>query len=132
MDRHLSGQVKLITHDEYQDIIAGKTFDPSIKHVGSIKRKDFYPNGNYGNNTDAPPSCGHGHDSTCNVPQRILNSIENNNGELGIDQLALGKPCGDIFPPDHFFYDAIRDHFASILDYSVLVEVSKYKLESRT
>ena len=57
-----------------------------------------------------PPSGNH------HIPQEILDIADISNNCVGIELLALGKSYGDIFDPEHWMYDSIRDYFASILE----------------
>ena len=58
-----------------------------------------------------------GYSSNYGIPNEILAEAETNNSRVGIDLLALGKPFGGIFNPDHWMYDQIRDRAGSILNY---------------
>jgi hypothetical protein len=49
------------------------------------------------------------------IPEEILIEAEMNNSRVGIDMLALSKPYGDIFDPEHWLYDSIRDNFTSVI-----------------
>ena len=50
-----------------------------------------------------------------NVPPDVLRTAIANDACVGIELLALGKPMGDIFNPEHWMYESTRDHFGSIL-----------------
>jgi hypothetical protein len=49
-----------------------------------------------------------------NIPDGVMTKAIINDSRVGIDLLALGKPYGDIFNPDHWMYDETRDYFMSL------------------
>jgi len=52
------------------------------------------------------------------IQNGVFSQAERNHDRCCIDLLALGKPYGDIFNPDHWMYDSIRDNFGSVLSYA--------------
>ncbi len=106
-----SNEYRLFTAKELKEyesqIIKTSKFRPASSHT---KRRK------YDQHHDRPstsPSC----DSVypCHVPLRVLEMAELANGCVGIDLLALGKPSGSIFDPEHWMYDGIRDRFGELL-----------------
>ncbi len=94
----------LITDEECQ-----KFDDIVTKRIGDRARARALSYGDFfaclGND---PPSDHH------TIPDEILNKAIINDAREGIELLALGKPAGDIFDPEHWMYDSVRDHFYAL------------------
>ena len=67
------------------------------------------------NSTSLDASGFEGEETYFHVPQEIMNKARNS--YCDVDLLALGKPGGDIFNPDHWMYERTRDHFCDIIDF---------------
>lgn len=56
----------------------------------------------------------HDYGPACHIDSAILQEAVIRNRCVGIELLALGKPYGSIFNPDHWMYDSISDHMCSM------------------
>jgi hypothetical protein len=61
-----------------------------------------------GEHNDAIPSGG--------ISEGLYSQAETMHDRVGIELLALGKPAGDIFNPEHWMYDSIRESSGTYVD----------------